>query len=95
MAELAALLSLCRVVIANDSGGMHLAAAMGIRVIAIYGVTDPDVTGPMGPGHVVLMAEGVQRGRDIEPNSTAGIAALESIPADSVYEAVVRVVEEG
>jgi len=89
--ELAALLSLCHVVIANDSGGMHLAAAVGTRVVALYGLTDPRVTGPLGDGHVVLMAPGVVRDRNIPRETSAARAALEAITADSVHAAVLAV----
>lgn len=46
--ELAALLSLARVVVANDSGPMHLAAAVGTPVVAFFGPTDPGRTAPTG-----------------------------------------------
>jgi len=52
--ELAALFSLARVVIANDSGPMHLAAAVGTPVIALFGPTDPGRTGPEGSPARVL-----------------------------------------
>ncbi len=90
LVELVALLSRCRVVLANDSGGMHLAAAVGTKVVAVFGMTDPRITGPMGDGHIVLMAPGFQRGRDVGRDSKAGQAALEEVTVDSVYEAVMR-----
>jgi ADP-heptose:LPS heptosyltransferase len=46
-------------VIANDSGPMHLAAALGVRVLGIFGPTDPRLFGPYplnAPGHVVVQA---------------------------------------
>lgn len=46
--ELAALAARARVVVANDSGPMHLAAAVGTPVVAIFGPTDPGRTGPRG-----------------------------------------------
>jgi heptosyltransferase I len=52
--ELAALFNRCALVISTDTGPMHLAAAMGTPVIALFGPTDPDRTGPYGPGHVVV-----------------------------------------
>ena len=47
--ELIALLSLCDGFLGNDSGCMHLAGALGIPTVAIFGSTNPDRTGPMGP----------------------------------------------
>ena len=46
--ELAAMLSLARVAVTNDSGPMHLAGAVGTPVVAIFGPTDPGRTGPSG-----------------------------------------------
>ena len=43
-----ALLSLCRYVVTNDSGMMHLGGALGLPGAAIFGPTDPVATGPMG-----------------------------------------------
>lgn len=54
MKELIALLRRLRVFITNDSGPMHLAAAAGTPVIALFGPTDPARTGPYGAGHTVL-----------------------------------------
>ncbi len=45
----------CRAVVSNDSGAMHVAAAVGRPVIAIFGPTDERSTSPVG-GHVVLTA---------------------------------------
>jgi len=43
-----ALISRCRLFLTNDSGLMHVAAALGIPVVAIFGSTDPERTGPLG-----------------------------------------------
>jgi heptosyltransferase-2 len=84
--ELAAILSLCRVVIANDSGGMHLAAAVGTKTVAIFGLTDPRKTGPLGSGHRILAAEGLPKSRDIRRTSPLAESALRSISPDRVYQ---------
>ncbi len=51
---LAALAARARVVVSNDSGPMHLAAAVGTPVVAIFGPTDPGRTGPSGVKSEVL-----------------------------------------
>jgi len=51
---LAALLTLAKLVICTDTGVMHLAAAMGTRVLALFGPTAPWRTGPWGDNHVVM-----------------------------------------
>ena len=48
--ELMALLKLCRVLLTDDSGPMHVAAALGTPVVAIFGSTSPELTGPGLPG---------------------------------------------
>jgi len=45
---LAGVLVACRAVVSNDSGAMHFAAALGVRVTAVFGPTDERVTGPRG-----------------------------------------------
>jgi heptosyltransferase-2 len=47
--ELIALLSLCHGFAGNDSGCMHLAGALGVPTVAIFGSTNPARTGPVGP----------------------------------------------
>ena len=54
LAELAALLATVDLLITNDSGPMHLAAAVGTRCVAVFGPTDPRRTAPGGNGHRVL-----------------------------------------
>ena len=47
IAEFPALLSRCQLFIGNDSGAMHVAAAVGLPVVAIFGPTDPFGTAPV------------------------------------------------
>jgi heptosyltransferase-2 len=48
--ELAALLKHCSVLISNDTGPTHLAAAVGTPVVVPFGSTSPELTGPGCPG---------------------------------------------
>ena len=56
--ELAALLRRCALFITNDTGTMHVAAAVRIPTVAIFGSTEPVRTGPWGEGHIIVR-EGV------------------------------------
>jgi heptosyltransferase II len=47
IAELPALLSRCNLFIGNDSGAMHVAAAVGLPIVATFGPTDPSGTAPI------------------------------------------------
>ena len=49
--ELMALLKSCRVVLTNDTGPMHVAAALGTPVVVPFGSTSPELTGPGLPGN--------------------------------------------
>ena len=60
--ELIALLSLCDGFVGNDSGPMHVAGALGVPTVGIFGSTNPNRTGPLG-----LATRVVQRPIDCSP----------------------------
>jgi len=49
IADLPALLSQCQLFIGNDSGAMHVAAGVGLPIVAVFGPTDPHGTAPVTP----------------------------------------------
>lgn len=51
---LAALISTGRLMIAGDTGPMHMAWAVGVPVVALYGPTDPVLNAPLGDGHALV-----------------------------------------
>ncbi|MBI3880017.1 MAG: lipopolysaccharide heptosyltransferase II [Verrucomicrobia bacterium] len=58
--ELCAALKLCRVLLTNDTGPMHVAAAVGTPVVVPFGSTSPELTGPGLPGearHFLLKSD--------------------------------------
>ncbi|MEO8354134.1 MAG: lipopolysaccharide heptosyltransferase II [Chthoniobacteraceae bacterium] len=54
LSELITELRGCALLLTNDTGTMHLAANFGIPVVALFGSTEPALTGPLGSGHTVL-----------------------------------------
>jgi len=54
LSELIAMIACCDLFLTNDSGPMHLAAALRVPTLAIFGSTDEVATGPMSPAAVVL-----------------------------------------
>jgi len=59
LSELSALVASASLVLAQDSLGIHLAAAHGVRTVALFGATDPARYRPWEVEHVVLRAEGL------------------------------------
>lgn len=86
--QLAGLLAACDAFVSNDSGAMHLAAAVGVPVTAIFGPTDERVTAPLGDHdvivHQVFCRPCMLRDCPIDHRCMRGISV------DTVYEAVAR-----
>ncbi|MDI6742469.1 MAG: lipopolysaccharide heptosyltransferase II [Smithella sp.] len=57
LTEAAYLISQCRLFISNDSGLMHIAGALNVPTIAIFGSTNPVTTSPLGSQSVVIRKE--------------------------------------
>ena len=49
LAEFIDLTAACRLFLTNDSGGMHVASALGVPTVAVFGATNDVTTGPTGP----------------------------------------------
>jgi heptosyltransferase-1 len=90
---LAAVYRSANVVVSTDTGPMHLAAAVGTPVVALFGPTAPWRTGPYGQGHVVLRA-GVSCSpcfsRSCKTAEFEPMACMNRITVEQVVEAVVR-----
>lgn len=74
--ELIAVLRRASVVVAGDTGPLHLAAALGTPCVGLYGPTSPERNGPYGKGHRALSA----------PDGR-----MASLPVDTVFRAVADV----
>jgi len=60
--ETSALLTMSKLLICNNSGPMHIAAALKVPTVSIFGAADPRIHRPWGEGHIVL-----QSGLDCSP----------------------------
>ena len=89
LAELIAAISLCRIVIGNDSGPLHVAAALGRPLVGLYGPTDPESVGPYGQMNHVLRFEqpGEYRDSGMEDRS----ATLQSLSVETVWKQIQNV----
>lgn len=54
LAELIQHLRSCRLLLTNDTGTMHLAAALGVPTVSVFASTEPILTGPLGTGHRIV-----------------------------------------
>ena len=87
--QVAALLAGCRCLVGNDSGIAHLAAAMGVPTLTIFGPTDPVVWAPSGPA-VIILAPRVPCApcAPEKRRSCVTLECLASIRVDQVYKSV-------
>ena len=99
--HLAALISACDVYIGNDTGPMHIAAAVGTPVIALFGSTNHIRSGPYGDSHTVLQS-GINLGcNPCHPGRHPGgcgvgsCAVIAGIRVEQVLEAVMRYTSSG
>jgi heptosyltransferase-2 len=53
-----AVLAHCQLLICNDSGPMHIAAALRVPVVSVFGPTKPEWFGPLGAGHGIVIRSG-------------------------------------
>jgi heptosyltransferase I len=83
--ELGELLRHSRLFVGSDTGPLHMAAAVGVRCVGIYGPTKPEECGPYGTGHRTLQAF-YQTGSSRERRS-AGNHAMRAVSAAEVCEA--------
>jgi lipopolysaccharide heptosyltransferase II len=90
--ELAALIERCDVFVTGDTGPMHIAAAVGTPIVAVFGPSDPRRYAPSGPHDRVIRIDlpcspcnRIRR----PPDPCVGIipACLTGIPSEHVYDA--------
>ena len=55
--ELMCIVKRCAVLLTNDTGPMHVAQALGVPVVAIFGPTDPEATSPFGEAQSVIRTD--------------------------------------
>jgi heptosyltransferase II len=91
--QLAALLERCQLLVTNDTGTMHMAAAVDTPVVALFGSTDPLVTGPWGEGHVVIR-EDVDCSPCLKRICPTKHQCMDLITVDEVEEAVYKKLKE-
>lgn len=88
----AALMSLCRVFVANDSGLLHLAAALGVPVVGLYGSTDPEATGPRGK-KVKIIYKNIECSPCLMRECPSDFICMESITPEEVEKEIYSIID--
>jgi len=84
--DLPALLASCHLFVGNDAGAMHVAAAVGLPVVAIFGPTDPEGTRPVTP-HCTLVQHPVSCSPCFLRHCPVDHRCMMRVEVDAVYRA--------
>lgn len=87
--ELMAVVKRCRLLITNDTGPMHIAAACGVPVVAVFGPTDSHTTAPYGQERSIVR-EVVDCAPCLLRECPIDHRCMTRIPVDRVYETAVQ-----
>jgi heptosyltransferase II len=87
LAQAMALIARCRVFVTNDSGLMHVAAALGVPLVAIFGSTDPSRTGPLGTRSRVIY-KSIPCAPCLKTQCPRSRECMEAISVEEVFEEV-------
>jgi len=87
--ELMAVIKRCALFLTNDTGPMHIAAAFGVPVVALFGPTDSRTTSPFGNGHTIVRHP-VECSPCLLRECPIDHRCMTRILVDEVYEAAVR-----
>lgn len=88
--QLAYIIKKSRTFVGGDTGPLHLAVAVGARVVTMFGPTDPKRNGPYGENHAVLLAAVLCQGC-WQRNCPKNIDCLSEISVDAVYTAILNI----
>jgi heptosyltransferase-2 len=83
----------CRLLLTNDTGTMHLAALLGVPVVAIFGSTEPRLTGPLGKGHIILRHH-VECSPCFLRECPIDFRCMKAVSAEEVVDAVLSIVRK-
>ncbi len=93
--DLAALISESDVLVTNDSGPMHIGYAVGTPIVAIFGSTSPELTGPAADDAVVIRKE-IDCSPCFERECKKGdLRCMDLVSPDEVFDAIKRLVKTG
>ena len=87
VAEALALVSMCALFLSNDSGLMHVAAALNIPQVALFCSTDPQKTAPLNDRAVVIHPEQISCTPCFKRSCPEDLECMKAISVDEVATA--------
>jgi heptosyltransferase II len=91
--EAIAVIARCNLFLANDSGLMHVAGALGIPTVAVFGSTNPAATSPAGERSVVIR-HNVECAPCLKPVCPTDFRCMEMIGVEEVYATARKILGE-
>jgi ADP-heptose:LPS heptosyltransferase len=93
---LGAILKHCVTLVSGDTGPLHLATAVGTPVIALFGAIDPERTGPIGAGHIVVRHQEIpcvpcNAKKCVNP---VYLECMEKIEVDEVFDIIAAMIRK-
>jgi heptosyltransferase-2 len=86
--EAISLIARCRLFVTNDSGLMHVAGALGVPTVAVFGSTNPRTTSPVGRKSIVI-TKNVPCSPCLKETCPTDFICMDLITADEVYDTAV------
>ena len=90
---MAALLEKCSVFVTNDTGPMHIASALGVNIVAIFGPTNPELQGPVNNNSIVVRNNSLKcLGCNLTKLEDCRFEhkCMKELSVDSVYKEVIK-----
>jgi heptosyltransferase-2 len=72
---------------------MHVAAALGVPTVAVFGSTNPATTSPAGPNKIIIHKD-IACSPCLKPDCTIGFKCMDLIGVDDVYAAAVAMLDQ-
>ena len=84
----------CCLLLTNDTGTMHLASLLGVPTVAIFGSTDPRLTGPLGDRHIIVRHQ-VECSPCFLRKCPIDFRCMKAVGVDEVTDAVLSILDAG